>query len=340
MARGYNVLGKSLVLAGASFLSGSLESRVYASDSTTKIPVQAKSTEKSESLILEQLTNRLNYHRRIASVSDVELNKEFSEWCKAHSKYLVINGLNSLTTNLNGVHNEDPSLPGYTEEGKKVAPYSNIYYDEPSLAIDQAMSSFFHRIPLLDPRLKTIGIGYTKKEWVWTSVVYCAPFIGIPENKIIAYPANEQKDVPVEYIPEIPNPIPMEDEDGKAGFPITLTFFDYKYPKEIKASLQKVFEKITEKNLGKSKNKKETRKKETKSEIIKEDLPFWLSSPEKPADKDYQGPTICLIPKDPLERNSLYEVTVTGTLNEKPWNKTWRFTTVGNDEKLERVQSK
>jgi len=57
------------------------------------------------------------------------------------------------------------------------------------------------------------------------------------------------------------------------------------------------------------------------------DVPFWLSTPEKPAAADYQRNTVGIIPKAPLRPVTAYTVTIAAVVRGKPLLRTWTFTT-------------
>ena len=116
---------------------------------------------------------------------------------------------------------------------------------------------------------------------------------------VVIYPSDGQKDVPLAFTPEIPDPIP-ESDDKKAGYPVTAIFSEGALVKDVKASLKE----------GEGK-----------------ELAIWLSSPEKPAAADYQRNTVGLIAREPLKPSTTYTVAIAARVTGKPWVKTWSFTT-------------
>ena len=295
----------------------SLEQKVYADEPVASNPNPPdKKNAPAEKSLEEKVVDRINFYRNIAGLDPVVLDPEISKACQAHANYLMRNNIRSSTHSLEEAHSENPNSPGYTKEGAKMAKLSDIGYGkDPIESTNDAMKTFFHRISYLDPRLGSVGIGYSSrfnknKENKWTVTSFKKEAKKLLEI-ITAYPADKQTDVPLTYFHERPDPIP-EDQDRIAGFPITLTFYDWNYPKGSQGTIKK---------LEYIKTKDETK-------LGKKEIPSWFSSPEKPASQEYQGPTICLIPKDPLEHGTTYELTVTGILNNQPWEKTWQFTTV------------
>ena len=56
------------------------------------------------------------------------------------------------------MHDEAPSLPGATPEGRRAGRASVISREPDSGAsVDGWIDTLFHRVPLLDPELKTVG---------------------------------------------------------------------------------------------------------------------------------------------------------------------------------------
>ncbi len=254
---------------------------------------------------------RVNAYRAKAGQSPVTLDAELSRGCLAHARYLARNGGHPATLGL-GAHDEDASLPGFSEEGRKAGKASDIAigdYD-PLFGLDSWMATFYHRIPLLEPHLKTIGFGCARgRRLSWIAVLNAGT--GREPGKrptAFFYPAPGQNDVPLHFPSggEEPNPIP-EDTDGKAGYPVTATFPHATPLTDARA-------------------------------ILRDDngnaVPCWFSSPEKLANPKYpnhQGTTVCLIPKDPLAPATTYHVELQGILGGKAWQKDWQFTTAGDE---------
>ena len=249
--------------------------------------------------------DKVNAVRKAAGLEPVALDDSISKGCTAHAAYLVKNEKDASTQGL-GAHTENSKLPGYTVEGEKAGKSSDIHFVDPAAAVDGWMATLFHRVPILHPHLKRVGIGYAKGgKWGWVTLldVMSGRESGKPAGPV-AWPVDKQTDVPLAFGGEIPDPIP-DDKDKKAGYPITVTFVDGETVKEAAATLK----------------------------IDKKDVEFWLSSPEKPADARYQANTICLFAKDALQPGTTYTVTVTAKVNGKAWTKTWSFTTAAAAKK-------
>lgn len=247
-----------------------------------------------------RMLGRVNAYRKDAGLNPVTLDADLSRACLGHAQYLVKNLKSFSPPNLN-VHEEDPKLPGYSAAGHKAAQNSVIALGgDPLEAVDGWMGTLFHRLPILDPDLRKIGVGYARAKEGWFTLMDTAS--GKGTDQVVIFPVDGQKNVALEFVgPEYPNPIPREGEGKPAGFPITASFPQSVLVQNVTASL---------KDAG------------------GKEVAAWLSSPEKPSvPGGYQRNTLCLIPKSPLQPNTTYRVTFTAKLNEKDWQRSWSFTT-------------
>ena len=248
-----------------------------------------------------KVVDRINLHRKAAGLEPVVLDPILSKGCAAHAEYLVRNVDHPSTEGL-GLHAEDAKLPGYTKEGERAGKASVIFLGlEGTAAVEGWIGSLFHRIPLLQSRLKKVGYGLARGGPAKVTVVLDATNgLGVGKDApAVLYPAEGQKDVPLVFSVEIPDPIP-ESDDKKAGYPLTAIFGEGSLVKDVKAILK---------------------------DASGKEVPFWLSTPEKPAHKDYQRNTVGLIPKEPLQQIATYTATVSARVNGKAWTKTWSFLT-------------
>jgi uncharacterized protein YkwD len=246
---------------------------------------------------------RLNAHRKAAGLEAVVADPLLSKGCASHAAYLVKNVDQPSAQGL-GLHAEDPKLPGYTKDGERAGKAAVIYLGkEGTDAVEGWMGSLLHRIPLLQSRLKKIGYGVARGGPAKSTVVLDATNgMGVGKDTAsVLYPADGQKDVPLAFVEEIPDPIP-ESVDKKAGYPVTVIFAEGALVKDVKASLKD----------GDGK-----------------ELAVWLSTPEKPAAADYQANTVGLIAQEPLKPSMTYTVSVAARVTGKAWLKTWTFTTAG-----------
>jgi len=245
---------------------------------------------------------RINFYRKAAGLKPVTADPALSKACLAHAQYLVTNADQPSAKGL-GMHKEDPSLPGYTKEGSKAAASSVIYpTDDKVAAVDGWMATLFHRVPLLDSRLTKVGLGFAKGDKSGGFfVVNTSARDGKEAAKPVLFPADKQEDVPLNFTPERPDPLP-ESKDKSAGYPVTAIFPTSVSLKDVTASLK---------------------------DAAGNDIEVWLSTPEKPAgdQKLFQRNAVCLIAKVPLKPSTTYTVTVRAKVNQKAWSESWSFTT-------------
>jgi uncharacterized protein YkwD len=241
----------------------------------------------------------VNFYRKAAGLEPVESDPGLSKGCQAHAEYLVKNAGHPSTQGL-GAHDERADLPGFTPEGQRAGKASDISIGiEPQASVDGYMSTFFHRVPILDPELRRVGFGSardTNQGWIAVLDVQS----GRGGNRPIIYPVNGQKDVPRVYLPgEVPDPIP-ESKDKKAGYPLTVTFPRSAIVKNATALLKTA---------------------------AGQEVPAWVSTPEKTVHPGLQRNTVCLIAREPLKAATAYSITVEASVDGKPWSQTWSFTT-------------
>lgn len=247
--------------------------------------------------IADNVLAQINVARRAAGLYLLELDESLAYACDAHARYIARNVILRPDLDLN---DEDEKLPFATKEGKRIARAAHVSAApfDPTSMVEGWLASFHYRFPLLDSEARKIGIGCAHGARDWYTVVVLAD-AGPTFAQPLAYPADGQTDVLLEYESgERPDPIP-ESKDRRAGFPITLRFPEKMRVREVKAELK----------------------------LDKEDVPFWLTSPEKPVSADHQHNTVCLIARRPFKPDSLYTVKVTATHDGKPFEKSWCFRT-------------
>jgi uncharacterized protein YkwD len=247
---------------------------------------------------------RINESRRGAGVEAVKIDPLLSKACTAHADYLVKNAGNPLLQG-GGGNQEDPSLPGYSAEGARVARVAHIANNQanPLTLIDQFLASPFRRAFVLAPGLKRVGLGWARHaNGRWVFVLDLTH--GRGSDRVVIYPLARQTEVPLAFPGnEFPDPIPQS-RTQKVGYPITVTFPPGAPVKDVTATLKD--------DSGR-------------------EVEVWLSSPERPANPNYpahQRNTVCLIAKDLLRPNTTYTVAVSAEVGGQPWKQTWEFTTV------------
>jgi hypothetical protein len=260
------------------------------------VAAEPEKPEKPEHLV-KRLVDR---HRAAVGLPAVELDPKLGQGCMEHAEYMRLNRNTEAMVGLNA-HRQRPNLPGATRAGAACAKRANLFpgVSDFEAAVDGWMAGLYHRRPILAPPLGKIGVGYSKLP----DGSYMAALMFVDGNDPrdatwpIAYPANQQTAVPLDFANEVPNPIPGR---GRAGYPITLQFPPFDKVTGVKATLSA---------HGK-------------------DVPVHLSSPERPATSFGQYGVVCLIPKLPLSPQTRYDVHVEAVWKGKPVSQRWSFTTL------------
>ena len=166
----------------------------------------------------------LNRYRESAGLTPVTVNPRFSRADYLHSRYIVKNFGKQIAAHMNlgpAMHFEDPSKPWYTAEGATAGRAGDI--DEawnphgtlaPSWALDNWMQSPFHRFPILNPHLHSVGYGYMCEAGV------CIASLNLngDVDPIMSPPAPLA--APIEYPPNRTS-IDMNSFDGEWPDPLT-----------------------------------------------------------------------------------------------------------------------
>ena len=112
--------------------------------------------------IAERLLIEVNQARKDAGLMLVTLDAKLSGPCQKHADYVARN-LDHPNVQGLGIHDEDMSLPGASEEGAKSGKASVIaIISEPADSVAGWMATLYHRLPILDPELKRVGYGQTQ----------------------------------------------------------------------------------------------------------------------------------------------------------------------------------
>jgi uncharacterized protein YkwD len=248
----------------------------------------------------KRFLTRINEARKAAGLEPLTLDRELSQGCTSHADYLVRN----ITTHPNlNKNDEQPDLPGYSEGGQQVARTACIRVggglDD---TVDWLLASFLNRHFVLNPALKTAGLGWALPEakgghlWV-IHLTTGGPPLAHPQP--ILYPGANQKNVPCTYpVGEHPSPVP--DPTRPAGFAITALVLQPGPIADVQASL---------------------------TDADGKEVPVWLSTPEKPLVPGSLPSLIGLIPRSPLSPERTYTVSLKASVGNLPWQKQWTFTT-------------
>ena len=251
--------------------------------------------------------SKINALRKVSGLDSVTLSKKLSDGCSKHARYLILNRSNGITEGLEA-HKEYKEFKGYSIIGEIAGKHSVISFENPVYAIDQFTNSFYHRIPLLQPNLKEVGIGYEKDEKMSITVVDCSSSMDYSDTNlmpIIFYPTVDQKNVAVVLCDEYPDPIDRSLRDSyAAGLPITIFFSNNQTITDVKFSLlEKGFEEVK----------------------------CFVSTPESPATDFSQWNTVCAIPTSPLNSNTAYTVNFSCKIDGVVYSKTYSFITTSDE---------
>lgn len=148
----------------------------------------------------------------------LELDSQLAPGCKAHADYLSANP--GTAERWPDAHSESPDKPGYSTDGVWAAMHSVIGRTQATAAatLEQWMSSYFHRLPLLDPGLVRIGYGANKEYTVVDALSLRRP---LDQPWVVVWPYEEMTKVPLSCVAEIPSPVPGVDP-ASLGYPITV----------------------------------------------------------------------------------------------------------------------
>jgi cysteine-rich secretory family protein len=242
----------------------------------------------------------VNSYRAAVGLPAVKLDGKLSKGCMEHAEYMRLNKDSEAMVGLNA-HKQRPGLPGATAAGAECAKAADLFPGVANLEVAIAgwMAGLYHRRPILAPTLERIGVGYAALPD--GSLMAALMFVdgkGDAPGWPVRYPADKQRDVPLELGLEVPNPVPA----GKTGgYPITLQFPAFDKVTGVAAKLVD--------DAGKA-------------------VPFYLSDPEHPATSFGQYGVVCLIAKQPLRAGARYDVTIQATWNGKAVMYAWRFATI------------
>jgi uncharacterized protein YkwD len=246
--------------------------------------------------------NYLNDIRGKMGISPLELNPFLTKSAENHANYIAVTGLKE--------HIEVPGKQGFTGEtpadriravgtpediAKGSSEVIAFNYTDPTKSIDEMLDTALHRVSMVDPTIKYIGVSLVGKTLV---INFGGP---TTQTGISVYPYEGQANVPTIFTGyEKPNPLEAFGV-SQTGFVISFKTSDF-------VSYRDKTTNITVKDSnGKS-------------------LPYFISSAG--------NGTFLIYPKAVLSPGSKYTVSVdysplTGDNAGKVLNKTWSFTTAG-----------
>ena len=244
---------------------------------------------------------QFNLWRMMNGLPAVTVDQELSIGCTKHCAYMELHGFD---------HKEEEGQPGYTPEGAQAGRRSCLSEMNPWTSVVMFYATFYHRLPLIDPATRAIGIGNSKRYSAMDGITRREER---PWRYPIVIPAPNTFHHPTHFALEIPSPHP---EDMRPGFPITMTFRSGAVT-DVKARLWRRFSK---------KERKQQRRGEKREEEELAVLVSWPGHPANATRPDNRN-SICILPRDPLRQQSEHRVHVTYQLDGEPRDTKWVFRT-------------
>ncbi len=236
----------------------------------------------------------LNESRAKLGFGPVVIEPSLSDACYEHALYCSEHGL---------THYQDPAK-AFASPAGAVAGKNSVIASTGSMRTGYEMwlTSFFHRIYMLNPALTTVGMGAAKGATCMdVQTTYRAS-----EFEPYAWPPPDERGVPLSWMSgETPHPLGTSESMDQAeavryGYPITLTF-----PSHVVTGVSaQLF-------------------------IGEEEVPVFVTSPEKPSVPQFERnfDTIFLMAKAPLQPGTGYRVVIACQFRAKAFRKEWMFYT-------------
>jgi hypothetical protein len=236
---------------------------------------------------------RINDFRRASGLAPVAFSAELSYGVFLHARYLV-NEDPAKTAGMSA--HDEVEGPWKTAEGALAGRRSDISSFNLEMAVDQLMATLYHRVPLLEPGLASVGIGHWEKQLKFSGVI---DVMGgkekVASKQVVMCPADGAVKVARMFaVGEVPDPRPVGLKEN-LGTPITLSFYG---GGEATAEV-----------------------KEESGAVVE----CYVSTPKSPANpgRPDNSESVCILPKKALKAATKHTVTVTS--GGKSW--TWSFTT-------------
>lgn len=155
------------------------------------------------------------------------LDKDSSRRAMLHANYCVRNGVFQ--------HEEEPDKPGYTTDGMRAGMRSiGSQMGGVSASIEEFLSTLLHRIPLIDARLREIGIAANGSQvWIETESGEKRPWI---RQGPVVFPGPDGAWHDGAMAMERPDPRP-KGVTAAVGLPVTVGFYGDEEPTGLRATL-------------------------------------------------------------------------------------------------------
>jgi hypothetical protein len=242
---------------------------------------------------------QFNVWRMMNGLPAVTVDRELSLGCTKHCEYMELNGFE---------HEEEEGKPGYSPEGARAGLRSCLSQMNPWTSVVMFYATFYHRLPLIDPATRAIGIGHSKRYSAMDGITLRKER---PWRDPIVVPAPNTFHHPTHFALEIPSPHP---EDMQPGFPITMTFRSGKIS-GVKARLWRRFSKRERRRRGDQRDEEEL--------VVLVSWPGHPANPKRPDNRQ----SICILPREPLRPQREHRVEVTYELDGEPREAKWVFRT-------------
>jgi hypothetical protein len=256
----------------------------------------------------------VNAVRKQLGLAPFQIDSNLNASAAAHSRYRAMNtgtgeSFHAETRGRQGYSSADPfermRFHGY--RGAPAAENGIAYFGAEGNAVEGWLAAPYHRIPMLHPGYRDIGLGFASgsDSWFVTANFGYGVDPDVDDHpKVICYPANEQTNVPTAWTePESPNPMRIHHAAQPAGYVVSFSYFGGYEPqiRLVEASL------------------------ETKDGA---EVACYLNHPGN--DSFLAKNTILLIPKRPLAAGQTYRASVRASLaGGSTVERTWSFTTQG-----------
>ncbi|MFQ5857848.1 MAG: CAP domain-containing protein, partial [Anaerolineae bacterium] len=227
--------------------------------------------------------DRLNHHRTLAQVPTVTEDRFLDLGAALHAHYMAVNRV--LT------HSEDPNKPAYSELGDRCGRSSNLFGGASNMpgAVDVFMGAALHRFGQLHPKLRRVGMGL-EGSWAAVDIIQGVESVDWTAWPVV-YPGPGQTDVPLAGSNEHDTASTCIDSvtgqsvspPANPGYPITLQFDWFSSPSPVADNVSFARDRAP--------------------------VPYVLCAP--PDDAYFS--MMILFPKEPLQPNQTYSVSVSGT---------------------------
>lgn len=266
--------------------------------------VQGGTPDREESKLLsylDQLREAAWPEKELGPYVPLKMEQSLSDGALLHARYLDLHP--DQRSSWPEAHEEYTDREGFTSKGCWAGLHSVIapgsFSRHPEGAVDAWMATFYHRLPLLHPGLARVGWGATEG-----IAVLDVGTLVLPDKSpyTVVWPCDGMENVPRRFLPELPNPVPGEDQ-GEWGYPVTLQQHLENEDPDVGLTLY-----------------------EGRSAAYSKEVPCLFSSPSKPSNPVMAPPNaFCLIPKEMLKSKTAYTVQAEDRISGTRF--TWSFTT-------------